>query len=123
MTIMFDTLIFRISKCGAWRRGLATKYPDDSRILAAAAMLDALAATPEDDVDPDLWAKLLPYLSTKKANEVISLTLRTVGFSCRPKSLDDLLELFLAEFRAQADDSPQAGAALANVLPSVEAGR
>jgi hypothetical protein len=37
---------------------LVKKYPDDDRNRAAAAMLDAFAATPEEDVEPDLWAKI-----------------------------------------------------------------
>ena len=112
MSLQYDLLRHPIADSVPWRRRIALKFPGDPRNALAAEMLARLAQTQEDEIDAELWAKVSPYLGTEPAREVTSITVRSVGFSIRPRTMNEFLEALLYNFE-QAQ--PKDGAKLAAV--------
>ena len=109
--MLYDVLIFGIKRTQVWRRGLAERFPEDTRNLLAVEMLDALAKTPASEVDPAIWGQLEPFMLSRRSKEAVAAAARTVGFSERPRTMDDFLIILLDLLWAK-DGQPQ-GAALA----------
>jgi hypothetical protein len=85
-----DSIQGRIAQTAVWRRGLADRYPADSRNIPAANLLDDLAQA-NADVREDTWDAISPYIKSKLFDDVLNETSREVGFRHRPKDFNHFL--------------------------------
>jgi hypothetical protein len=86
-----------------WRRQKLDEYPDDSRNLEAANLLDALAkdlpALEGSDVHRQI-ERAYDGDGTSEVSEVVSEVLRSVGFHAWPNSGRELLEVITSRLEA-----------------------
>ena len=79
-----------------WRRSKAAEYPEDSRNLEAAALLDKLAASVET-VAPDLldaYGSLRDdYMDSERHSEMF----RQIGFHSWPETAEDFVKACIAD--------------------------
>ena len=79
-----------------WRRSKAAEYPEDSRNLEAAALLDKLAASVET-VAPallDAYGSLRDdYMDSEQHSEMF----RQIGFHSRPETAEDFVKACIAD--------------------------
>jgi hypothetical protein len=89
--LVFDTITTRLAQTAHWRRGLASKYPDDPRNARAAARLDEFSQGDGREIDGETWTALEPYFDSPALPQIINEASRDVGFRHRPKDLNHLL--------------------------------
>jgi predicted aminopeptidase len=78
----------------AFRRKIATKYPDDLRNLKAAEMLDQLAID-SANLSDDNWEELKPHFgwSSQAFRDALIQATKLVGFAHRNRSFDSFVRL------------------------------
>jgi hypothetical protein len=75
-----------------WRRECAERYPDNDRNSRAADLLEGFAGEIESFENSLLHRRLETYLTDpEEFTLVVNWVLRSVGFSFRPDSCEDLL--------------------------------
>ena len=79
-----------------WRRSKAAEYPEDSRNLEAAALLDKLAASVET-VAPDLLAAYGSLRDDYMDSEQHSEMFRQIGFHSWPETAEDFVKACIAD--------------------------
>jgi hypothetical protein len=86
-----DSIQTRIAQTGVWRRGLAERYPADSRNVPAADRLDELAQANSREIREATWDAIAPFIKSKLFDDVLNETSREVGFRHRPKDFNHFL--------------------------------
>ena len=84
-----------------WRRSKAAEYPEDSRNLEAAALLDKLAASVET-VAPDLLAAYGSLRDDYMDSEQHSEMFRQIGFHSWPETAEDFVMACIADRATRA---------------------
>ena len=79
-----------------WRRSKAAEYPEDSRNLEAAALLDKLAASVET-VAPDLLEAYGSLRDDYMDSEQHSEMFRQIGFHSWPETAEDFVKACIAD--------------------------
>jgi hypothetical protein len=79
-----------------WRRSKAAEYPEDSRNLEAAALLDKLAASVET-VAPDLLEAYGSLRDDYMDSEQHSEMFRQIGFHLWPETAEDFVKACIAD--------------------------
>ena len=79
-----------------WRRSKAAEYPEDSRNLEAAALLDKLAASVET-VAPDLLDAYGSLRDDYMDSEQHSEMFRQIGFHSWPETAEDFVKACIAD--------------------------
>ena len=79
-----------------WRRSKAAEYPEDSRNLEAAALLDKLAASVET-VAPNLLAAYGSLRDDYMDSEQHSEMFRQIGFHSWPETAEDFVKACIAD--------------------------
>jgi len=79
----------------AWRREKATEYPDDTRNLEAAALLDRLAKSVAD-CPPEVIEAAGELFEDSTEAEDWSEMMRQVGFHSWPKTAEEFLREFIS---------------------------
>jgi len=79
-----------------WRRSKAAEYPEDSRNLEAAALLDKLAASVET-VAPDLLDAYGSLRDDYMDSEQHSEMFRQIGFHSWPETAEDFVRACIAD--------------------------
>ena len=86
-----------------WRRHVSQKFPDDARNPKAAAILEALASEPINDLPDALIAEVSKHHGLTEATKVLA---SKIGFSLFPANLTEFLYsvlLHVAEQQKQID--------------------
>ena len=76
-----------------WRRSKAAEYPEDSRNLEAAALLDKLAASVETVAPALLGAPWDDYMDSEQHSEMF----RQIGFHSWPETAEDFVKACIAD--------------------------
>jgi 5-methylthioribose kinase len=87
-----------------WRRRKQDQYPEDQRNSRAAEILDALEKEVKALEGSEIHKRLIGLWSRKKGfSEIVSESLRAIGFYSFPECGQELLET-IAEVAEEADD-------------------
>jgi hypothetical protein len=95
-----DSMIRALESTSAWRKGIVAKFPNDPRLLKAAATLDQLAIDVVDLSD-EQFLDLKPFFggwSSDTWRAGLSLTARQVGFHNRAKDLKSFVKILAYQF-------------------------
>jgi|ERR1700688_2153084 hypothetical protein len=82
-----------LARSASWRRGLKSRFPDDSRLIRAAENLDQLASEASSLSDAS-WEELKNFYrwDSWEWSDAISQAARLVGYLCVPKTLSGFIE-------------------------------
>jgi hypothetical protein len=102
---MNELIIYEVEGTGEWRRQKAEEYPEDSRNLQAARLLDQLASDLDRLEGSMLHHEALEIVSLKaeEFSIILSGTTRAVGFSFFPRNGAELLNSILEHLRNRSD--------------------
>jgi hypothetical protein len=89
--LFLSTVTDRLVQTAQWRKGVASKWPDDVRNGRAAARLTQLVRSDGREICEATWAALAPAVTRRDILEIINEAGREVGFKSRPENLDALL--------------------------------
>jgi hypothetical protein len=88
---IFEAITNRVAGTAVWRRSMMLKFPDDSRNLPAAVLLEEMAQADSTEVLPATWAHL--EFENPRFSQVLNDAARDVGFRCKVKNVDQLVRL------------------------------
>ena len=103
MSLHTDYIKSMLGGTARWRRTLATKYPDDPRLLLAAEALQVIARSDPSEVPTHLLDKLHSFPGPEFTTAVRDAS-RMVGYRRAVFSLTEFVELVLDRLACQSAD-------------------
>lgn len=94
------SMIRALESTSVWRKGIVAKFPNDPRLLKAAATLDQLAIDATNLTD-DQWLPLKPFFGGRNSDAwraALNLTVRQIGFDYRVNHLDAFVRTLVHQF-------------------------